>query len=98
MHSDYPAADMRKLFEQASKEPTGAGLALIAISVLLVGLMLVFAPRAHAADLPAGFLKYGPVLKAEQERLWPPRCSPAWSNRNRVSRCARAVAGIPALS
>lgn len=68
---DYPAADMSKLFEQAGKEPTGAGLALIAISILLVGLLMVFAPRAHAADLPAGFAKYGPVLKAEQQRLWP---------------------------
>ncbi|TFW15977.1 hypothetical protein [Duganella callida] len=68
---DYPAADMSKLFETASKEPTGAGLALIAISILLVGLLMVFSPRAHAAELPAGAVRYLPVLKAEQQRLWP---------------------------
>lgn len=68
---DYPAADMRRLFEQAGKESTGAGLALIAISIVLVGLMLVFAPRAHAGELPVGAIKYLPVLKAEQQRLWP---------------------------
>lgn len=68
---DYPAADMSKLFEQAGREPTGAGLALIAMSILLVGLLMVFSPRAHAVDLPAGFFKYAPVLKSEQQRLWP---------------------------
>lgn len=68
---DYPAADMSALFERAGKESTGAGLALIAIAIMFVGLLLVFSPRAHAADLPAGFAKYGPVLKSEQQRLWP---------------------------
>lgn len=74
---DYPAADMRKLFEQAGKESTGAGLALVAIAIMLAGLLMVFSPRAHAADLPTGFLKYGPVLKAEQMRLWPDHPAPA---------------------
>ncbi|MYM65424.1 lytic murein transglycosylase [Pseudoduganella sp. FT55W] len=69
---DYPAADMSKLFETAGKESTGAGLALIAIAIVLVGLLLVFSPRAHAADqLPAGAVKYMPLLKSEQQRLWP---------------------------
>jgi hypothetical protein len=48
---DYPAADMSKLFETAGKEPTGAGLALIAISILLVGLLMVFAPREEGAGV-----------------------------------------------
>lgn len=74
---DYPAADMQKLFEQAGKESTGAGLALIAVAIMLVGLLMVFAPRAHAGELPAGFAKYGPVLKAEQQRLWPDHPAPA---------------------
>lgn len=75
---DYPAADMSKLFETAGKEPTGAGLALIAIAIVLVGLLLVFSPRAHAAEqLPAGAVKYLPVLKAEQVRLWPDHPRPA---------------------
>ncbi|MYM31477.1 hypothetical protein GTP58_24390 [Duganella sp. CY15W] len=75
---DYPSADMSKLFEMAGKEPTGAGLALIAISILLVGLLMVFSPRAHAAEqLPAGAAKYLPLLKAEQQRLWPDHPHPA---------------------
>lgn len=74
---DYPAADMRKLFEQAGKDPVGSGLALIAISILLVGLLLVFAPRAHAGELPPGAVKYIPILKSEQQRLWPDHPRPA---------------------
>lgn len=74
---DYPAADMRKLFDQAGRESTGAGLALIAIAIVLVGLLMVFAPRAHAGELPAGFVKYGPALKAEQARLWADHPRPA---------------------
>jgi hypothetical protein len=74
---DYPEADMRKLFRRAGDEPTGAGLALVAIAIILFGLMMVFSPRAHAADLPAGAIKYMPVLKAEQMRLWPDHPDPA---------------------
>jgi hypothetical protein len=68
---DYPEADMRKLFRRASDEPTGAGLALVAIAIILFGLMMVFSPRAHAGGLPPGAIKYLPALKAEQQRLWP---------------------------
>jgi hypothetical protein len=68
---DYPEADMRTLFAEARRSATGAGLALIAIAIVFFGLLLVFAPRAHAAELPAGFHKYGPILKSEQVRLWP---------------------------
>lgn len=67
---DYPEADMRRLFAKAGQESTGAGLALIAIAIVIVGLLLVMAPRAHASDLPAGAIRYLPLLKAEQERLW----------------------------
>jgi len=74
---DYPEADMRKLFARAGQDPVGAGLALIAIAILLVGLLAVFAPRAHAGELPAGAVRYMPVLKAEQERLWPDHPQPA---------------------
>lgn len=74
---DYPEADVQELFRRASIEPTGAGLALIAIAIMFVGLLMVFAPRAHAEELPAGFLKYGPVLSAEQRRYWPDHPNPA---------------------
>lgn len=68
--ADYPEADMRKLFAKAGEGPIGSGLALIAMAITFVGLLMVFAPRAHAADLPAGFYQYGPMLKAEQQHYW----------------------------
>lgn len=75
---DYPEADHRKLFSKASESPIGSGLALLAAAVVFVGLLLVFAPRAHAAEaLPAGFAAYGPLLKAEQVKYWPGHPDPA---------------------
>ncbi len=73
---DYPEADMRRLFSSARESSTGAGLALIAIAIIFVGLLLVFAPRAHATELPLGFHKYGPALRAEQLRHWPGHSDP----------------------
>ncbi len=67
---DYPEANQRNLFAKASEGSTGAGLALIAMAIAFVGLLMVFAPRAHATELPAGFIKYGPILKAEQRHYW----------------------------
>lgn len=75
--TDYPEADQRRLFAKASETPTGAGLALIALAIVFVGLLLVFAPRAHAGTLPAGFATYGPVLKAEQRQFWSDHPDPA---------------------
>lgn len=75
--TDYPEADQRRLFAKAAESPTGAGLALIALAILFVGLLLVFSPRAHADTLPAGFATYGPILKAEQRAHWPDHPDPA---------------------
>lgn len=74
---DYPEADMRKLFAKASEGSLGAGLALLAMAIVFVGLLFVFAPRAHAAELPPGAIKYGPVLLAEQRNYWPDHRDPA---------------------
>lgn len=67
----YPEADMQRLFRKAGEGSIGAGLALIAIAIIFFAGVMVFAPRAHAADLPAGFIKYGAALKVEQIRYWP---------------------------
>lgn len=75
--TDYPEADQRNLFRKAGEHPIGAGLALIALAIVFVGLLMVFAPRAHADTLPAGFYTYGPVLKAEQRHYWPDHPDPA---------------------
>jgi len=68
---DYPEADMQRLFARALESATGAGLALIALAIMFLGLLLVFSPRAHADTLPPGFLQYGAILKAEQRAYWP---------------------------
>ena len=75
--TDYTEADQRNLFKKASEEPTGAGLALIALAIVFVGLLMVFAPRAHAAELPKGFYAYGPTLKKEQMQHWANHPQPA---------------------
>jgi hypothetical protein len=75
--TDYPEADQRRLFAKAGEHPVGAGLALIALAIVFVGLLLVFAPRAHADTLPAGFNAYGSILKAEQRHYWPDHPDPA---------------------
>lgn len=74
--TDYPEADQRRLFLKASESPTGAGLALVALAIVFVGLLLVFAPRAHAGELPPGAQQYGPTLRAEQLRWWPDHPAP----------------------
>ena len=75
--TDYPEADQRRLFTKAGESPVGAGLALIALAIVFVGLLLVFAPRAHADTLPAGFHTYGATLRAEQRAHWPDHPDPA---------------------
>ena len=75
--TDYVDADQEKLFAKAGETPTGAGLALIALAIVFVGLLLVFAPRAQAADVPDGFKIYGKILKAEQKHYWPDHPDPA---------------------
>ena len=75
--TDYPEADQRRLFAKAAESSVGAGLALIALAIVFVGLLLVFAPRAHADTLPAGFHTYGATLRAEQRQLWPDHPDPA---------------------
>jgi hypothetical protein len=71
------AADMEALFLKAKESPVGAGLALIALSIMFYTVTMVFAPRAHAGELPPGFAAYGPVLKSEQRRLWLDHPDPA---------------------
>ncbi len=68
---DHDEADQKFLFSKASEHPIGAGLALVALSIIFVGLLFLFAPRAHAQSVPENFLKYGAILKSEQKKYWP---------------------------
>ncbi|MBC7621238.1 MAG: lytic murein transglycosylase [Candidatus Saccharibacteria bacterium] len=72
---DYPEADMQKLFRIAAGSPTGAGLALVAIAIVLFALLGIFGKSAHAADVktyvPPNAHKYIQLLKTEQLNRWP---------------------------
>lgn len=74
---DYREADRRSLFRKVQEGSLAAALALIAQAIIFVGLLFVFAPRAHADTLPPGAVKYLPTLRAEQMRLWPNHPAPS---------------------
>ena len=67
---DYPEADMRRLFARASQDPIGAGLALIALSLVFSALLGLFGRAAHAA-VPERAHRHLPTLAAEIDRMWP---------------------------
>lgn len=67
---DYPEADMRTLFRLARGSATGAGLALIAQAIIVLGLLFLFGGNARA-DVPERAKQHLPTLKAEQTRWWP---------------------------
>ncbi|MBX3603175.1 MAG: hypothetical protein KF863_21350 [Rubrivivax sp.] len=69
---DYPEADMRSLFRRAGESPVGAGLALVALSIVVAALLGLFGRAAHAQPQPhARALALAPVLVAEIDRHWP---------------------------
>ena len=71
---DYPEADARSLFRQASSDPVGAGLALVALAIVALGLMGLFG-RAAIADvhrvIPAAAEEHRVTLRAEMDARWP---------------------------
>jgi len=75
--TDYVEADAQNLFSLARETSVGSGLALIALAITFFGLLLVFSPRAHAENIPPGFIQYGPMLKAEQQKHWPNHPDPS---------------------
>lgn len=77
---DYPEADLRTLFAKAREEPTGAGLALVAVAIFLFAVLSLFGGQVRAQDVrtyvPAQARLYLPVLAAEQRAHWPAHPSP----------------------
>lgn len=77
---DYPEADARALFAVAKQSPTGAGLALVALAVVFLGLMILFSGAAHAQDvrtfIPAAAEAHRATLAAERARHWPDHPAP----------------------
>ncbi len=68
--NDYPEADMRKLFAKASEHPIGAGLALIALAMIISALLGLFGRAAHAA-VPERAQQYLPMVASETAKHWP---------------------------
>jgi len=70
----FPYIKLEEFARVAKTSAIGAGLVVLAMVIAFVGFLIVFAPRAHAEDaatyVPAGALKYCPVLRGEQIRLW----------------------------
>lgn len=77
---DYPEADARALFAVAKQSPTGAGLALVALAVVFLGLMILFSGAAHAQDvrtfIPAAAEAHRATLATERARHWPDHPAP----------------------
>jgi len=67
---DYPEADARPLFKTAGEHPIGAGLALIALSILCAALLGMFGRSAHAQPHPRA-VALAPVLSSEISTHWP---------------------------
>jgi hypothetical protein len=76
-----PYLKLEKLIAEAMKGNIAAAIAFAGALIFTGMLVLMFAPRAHASEIdtyvPAGALKYGSILKAEQMRLWPDHANPA---------------------
>jgi hypothetical protein len=72
--TDYPEADGRELHKVAGKEPTGAGLALVARALTLIAMALLvtalFKP-VYAAGIPAQAYQHLPQLQAIQRAHFP---------------------------
>lgn len=76
---DYPEADMRTLLAKAGQHPVGAGLALVALAMVLSALLGLFAGRAHAQTQPhVRAVALAPVLQAEIRTHWPELAWPAY--------------------
>ena len=78
---DYPEADLQTLFAEAKQSPTGAGLALVAVAIVLSAVLALFSGQVRAQDVhtyvPVGAAKLLPVLAAEQKTAWPDHPRPA---------------------
>lgn len=67
---DYHDADMQRLFRKAGEHPIGAGLALVALAIVLSALLGLFGRAAHA-QVPLQALQHLPLLSVEINQHWP---------------------------
>lgn len=75
---DYPEADARRLFARAGEHPIGAGLALVALALVISALLGLFGRAARAEGVPQAAYQYLPTLRAELAEHWPAAPLPAY--------------------
>ena len=71
---DYPEADAQNLFGKAKESPVGAGLALVAMAIVLAALLGLFGRSAQAqtlSEIPPNAAQYLPLAVTETTRHWP---------------------------
>ena len=68
---DYAEADARRLFAKAGESSVGAGLALVALSIVFSAILGLFAGRAHAQPADPRAAPFAPTMKAETRAHWP---------------------------
>ena len=73
---DYPEADARRLFASAGQHPIGAGLALVALAIVINGLLGLFGGAARAGELPGHAAQYLPAVQAAKNQHWPDHPAP----------------------
>lgn len=66
----HPYVDMRKLWEKASEESTGAGLVFLALAIIVAASLLAMRP-AVAEEVPRNAKTLLPILVQEQQTYWP---------------------------
>lgn len=82
----FPEARSREFVQRAAEHPIGAGLVVLGLCILTAFLFIAFTARSNAAELridrgefgrapplalPAGAVKYLPVLDGEISSAWP---------------------------
>ncbi len=67
---DYPEADMRSLFRKAGESPIGAGLALVALSIVVSALLGLFG-KVNAHEVHPRAKQYAPVIAQQLDTYWP---------------------------
>jgi hypothetical protein len=71
---DYPEADLQMLFRRAGRSSIGSGLALIASSIVLYGLLGLFGSMVKAQDvrtfIPANAYQHRTTVLIELSRSW----------------------------
>lgn len=75
-----PYIDMEQIYKKSLETATGAGMAFLGMCILIFALLGLFGTQVRAQEgVPPKAHLYLPMVKAEQERLWPTHPKPGCS-------------------